>query len=189
MGAIVLYVVCSTAAWWVYPSSFTPAKNWLSDLGDRSRNPSGAEFYDIGCILTAAALLLFVLGLSKWGSGRPRRNVLIAAQLAGLTSVFFLVMLGLYSQDRLREHLIYSNWFFFCFSVFTVLLSTALLTQRHFRKSVAILGFAVVLVSLGFHSVFPLSRPLEWITESSFLVYVALVAWNTQLLAISRRAP
>jgi hypothetical membrane protein len=180
MGAIVLYVVCSMVAWWVYPHSFSPLRNWLSDLGDRSRNPEGAPFYDVGCIVTAGALLLFMVGLRRWGSGHPRRRALVAAQLAGLASVVFLAMLGVYSQDRLREHMIYSNWFFVCFSIFVTLLSTALFTQLHFKRSVAVLGFAVVLVSLAYHSVFPLSRPLEWITEFGFLLYVALVAFTTQ---------
>jgi hypothetical membrane protein len=181
MAAIVLYVVCSMAAWWVYPNRFTPLKNWLSDLGDRSRNPQGAPFYNVGCILTAAALLLFVLGLSRWRSEHRRRNALIvASQLAAFGSIVFLVMLGLYSQERLHEHLIYSNWFFVCFSLFMALLSAALITDPHFKKSVGILGFAVVLVSFAFHSLFPLSRPLEWMTEFGFLVYVALVALSTQ---------
>jgi hypothetical protein len=76
--------------------------------------------------------------------------------------------------------MIYSNWFFVCFSIFMTLLSTALLTQLHFQRRVAVVGFAVVLVSLAYHSVFPLSRPLEWITEFGFLLYVALVAFTTQ---------
>jgi hypothetical protein len=124
---------------------------------------------------------VFMLGLSRWRSGRPMRKALVAAsQLAGFASVVFLVMLGLYSQERLREHLIYSNWFFFCFWVFTALLSTVLFTHSRFKKIVAILGFAVALDSFALHLLFPLSQPLEWITEFGFLVYVALVALNTQ---------
>lgn len=186
VAAIVLYVGCAALAWWVYPGSFTPLQSWLSSLGDPSLNPVGAAYYNVGCILTGAGLLLFVLGLGRWHRGGTRGKALAAAQVVGFASAFFLVMLGLHSQERLREHLYYSNRFFISFPVFIALLSTALFHHPCFKKSVGVFGFGVVLAGLAFHGLLPESRPLEWITEFGFAVYVALVAWNTQNAASAR---
>jgi hypothetical membrane protein len=189
VAAIGLYLACSTAAWWFYPRPFSPLRNWLSDLGNSLRNPRGALFYNVGCALTAAALFLFVLGLSRWRSGRRLRDGLIAAaQVAGIVSAFSLLMVGVYSQDLARQHLFYSNSFFSSFPVFMVLHSTALTGHPRSGRSLGILGFVVVVVGLGFHWLFPVSRPLEWVTEAGFLLFVGLVAWNTQRVVAPKLA-
>jgi hypothetical membrane protein len=182
MAAILSYVGCTAAAWWLYPGRFIPLHSWLSALGDRSHNPQGALFYDVGCALTAAALLFFILGLRQWRSRRSGRDALLAAaQVAGIASAFFLLMVGVYSQDRLRLHLLYSNSFFSSFPVFILLLSTVLIGHPRSARSIGIAGFLVVLIGLAFHTLFPRSRPLEWITEFGFLAYVGLVAWGTRV--------
>jgi uncharacterized protein DUF998 len=180
LAAISVYVVCTAISWWLYPDSFGPLTHWLSYLGDPVRNPRGAAFYNAGCVLTGAALLLFVLGLGTWQREGARSKVLIAAQLVGLASAFFLVMLGFHSQERLQAHMYYSNRFFISFPVFITLLSSALYAHPHFKKGVAAVGFAVVATGLTFHGLFPVNRPMEWITELGFMAYVALVAWTTQ---------
>jgi len=131
MAAVVLYLTCSIAAWWFYPGSFTPRHNWLSDLGDPRRNPAGAFFYNAGCGLTALALLVFVVGLSRWRRGRPRGHGWVAAaQVVGTVSAAALLMVGVFSTDRLRQHLMYSNWFFASFPVFIALRISAEMPMR-----------------------------------------------------------
>ena len=180
LAAIMTYLVCSTAAWLLYPSSFTPLKNWLSDLGNPMRNPAGAVWYNMGCVLTAVALLLFILGLSWWRSAGPTGNALIwMSQVTGLASVFSLAMIGIHSESDMRWHMIYSNWFFACFPLFIALFSTGLITHRNGSERIWLVGLGVVVIGLWFHLVFPGSRPMEWGTELAFLMYVGLVAWNT----------
>ena len=181
IGAILAYLICSATAWSLYPGTFGPFRNWLSDLGNPLRNPAGAVWYNAGCILTALGLLVFVLGLSSWRSGRSTGNALIAtSQLTGLASVISLAMIGVYSENHLRQHMISSNWFFACFPLFIVLFSTGVITHPRSRKDIGMLGLAVVLLGLLFHLIFPKSRPLEWVTELGFLVYVGVVAWSTR---------
>ena len=182
MGAILAYLTGTMISWWFYPTRFTPLRNWLSDLGNHARNPSGAFFYNVGCVLTALALLVFVLGLGRWRSGALGRSALIASsQLTGFASVVSLAGLGLYSEDRMHQHMLYSNWFFASFPLFIVLLSGGLLNHPRFGKSLGLLGFAVVLPGLAFHLAFPRSRPLEWATELGFLLYVGWLAISTQV--------
>lgn len=180
LGAISAYLVCSTAAWLLYPGSFSPLKNWLSDLGNPIRNPAGAVWYNVGCVVTALALLLFIRSLSWWRSASFSGNTLIGtSQVTGLASVLSLALIGVYSENDLRRHMIYSNWFFACFPLFILLFSTGLITQRN-RKRIGLVGLGVVVIGLWFHLVFPGSRPMEWGTELAFLMYVGMVAWNTQ---------
>jgi hypothetical membrane protein len=188
MGAIVVYLVGAGIAWWLYPHRFTPLSNWLSDLGNYRRNPDGAVFYNLGCVLTALALLVFVIGLSSWRAGALRERALIASsQLTGFASVVSLAGLGVYSEDRIHQHMVYSNWFFASFPLFIVLLSRGILRHPRMQKSVAVLGFAVVLLGLVFHVAFPRSRPLEWVTELGFLTYVGLLAFNSRPHSIAHR--
>jgi hypothetical membrane protein len=188
MGAIVVYLVGAGVSWWLYPDRFTPLRNWLSDLGNYRRNPDGAVFYNIGCVLTALALLVFVIGLSSWRSGALRERALIAgSQLTGFASVVSLAGLGVYSEDRIRQHMVYSNWFFASFPLFIVLLSSGIIKHPRIQKNVAESGFAVVLLGLVFHVVFPRSRPLEWVTELGFLNYVGLLAANSRRHSLPHR--
>jgi hypothetical membrane protein len=186
MGAIAAYLVGAGVSWWLYPDRFTPLRNWLSDLGNYRRNPDGAVFYNIGCVLTALALLVFVVGLSSWRSGALReRALIVGSQLTGFASVVSLAGIGVYSEDRIHQHMVYSNWFFASFPLFIVLLSSGIIRHPRTHKSVAALGFAVVLLGLAFHMVFPRSRPLEWVTELGFLMYVGLLAANSRAHSVA----
>jgi uncharacterized protein DUF998 len=181
VSAIVCYIAGSLAAWKFYPRSFSPVTSWLSQLGDYSRNPNGAVFYNAGCIATATALLMFMAGLSSLRTkNRQTDRLLTASQLAGLLSVFCLIMLAVYSEDQLRRHMVYSNGFFSLFPLFVILLSSALITHPQIPRTVGMVGFGVVLVGIAFHLVYPVSRPLEWFTEAGFLSFVGLVAWSAR---------
>jgi hypothetical membrane protein len=188
IAAIVVYLLGAVTSWWFYPGPFTPLGNWLSDLGHYRRNPDGAVFYNMGCVLTAGALLVFVVGLGGWRSRALRGRALIAScQLSGLASVVSLAGLGLYSEDRMHQHMIYSNWFFASFPLFIVLLSSGIIGHPRVSKRVGALGFAVVLLGLGFHLLLPGSRPLEWATELGFLLFVGVLASSTQDYLDERR--
>jgi len=55
-AVIVLYCVLTSSSWALLPTTYNPITNWLSDLGNSSYNPTGAIFYNLGCILTGIAL-------------------------------------------------------------------------------------------------------------------------------------
>ena len=61
--AILLYMVFSLIAFLYFPTAYSPFANWLSDLGNPTKNPSGAIFYKLSGILTSIALVPFF-----WGS-------------------------------------------------------------------------------------------------------------------------
>lgn len=45
--ALAGYITCAILAFIHYPLPYSPWKNWLSDLGNKTLNPSGANFYNI----------------------------------------------------------------------------------------------------------------------------------------------
>ena len=187
LAAIAAYLICTGVSWWLYPGHFTPFGNWLSDLGNSSRNPAGAAWYNAGCMLTALGLLLFMLGLSRWRSAGTTSAFLIGtSQVTGMVSVISLALIGFYSEDRIRQHMVSSNWFFACFPLFIVLFSTGLIAHPDGRRKIPLLGFGVVLVGLLFHLIYPRSRPLEWVTELAFLLYVGVVAWSSRFYLVSQ---
>ena len=60
---IVVYLSLSLVAYADYPTSFTPADNWLSDLGNRLLNPQGAVYYRTAVVLIGALLAVFFIAL------------------------------------------------------------------------------------------------------------------------------
>ena len=60
--SVLTYLTFSMLAYLQYPLPFSPANNWLSDLGNQDSNPRGASLYNAGVILTA-------LFISAWFAG------------------------------------------------------------------------------------------------------------------------
>ncbi|MBD3339254.1 MAG: hypothetical protein GF353_09095 [Candidatus Lokiarchaeota archaeon] len=66
VSVILIYCLMTFISVSLFPSSFSPVDNWLSDLGNSSYNPNGAIFYNLGCILTGIALFPFFGSMVVW---------------------------------------------------------------------------------------------------------------------------
>ena len=83
---IVVYLSLTLVAYAHYPTSISPADNWLSDLGNRLLNPGGAVYYRIATVLTSVLLGVFFVALHgafPRESGRARL-FMTAAEVCGL---------------------------------------------------------------------------------------------------------
>jgi hypothetical membrane protein len=77
----------------MYPGDYGPLTNWLSDLGNPQSNPTGAVFYNAGCILTSLLLVIFYIGLRRWNTGDRKMKILLTtAVAAGLPSSLSLIL-------------------------------------------------------------------------------------------------
>jgi hypothetical membrane protein len=163
----------------LFPSAFSPVVNYLSDLGNSTFSPKGAWFYNAGCILTGLALFPFYAGLFKWYTAERRRKFLIlAAQVVGVFSAFSLVMIGVFSEDSMAQHLFWSEAFFVFNLLELILANISLVTHPKFIKPIGYYGLAVAVVNLLF--VVLTSTPLlEWFTVFTALAYAGLLAYNT----------
>jgi hypothetical membrane protein len=107
---IAFYLVFTGISISLFPTSFSPVVNFLSDLGNSTLSPNGAWFYDAGCVLTGLALFPFYFGFYKWYTrGTWRKVGMIGTQFVGFLSAFSLIMIGVFSEDNLAPHLFWSE--------------------------------------------------------------------------------
>lgn len=180
-GVLVMVFYCAFTFTSVvlFPSPFSPVNNWLSDLGNSSFNPNGAVFYNIGCVLTGLALFPFFAGLHEWYTNERRRNAMIVVtQAFGFLCAFALMMIGVFSEDYMAQHVFWSSVFFLFNLVVLILANISLMTHSKFRRPIGYYGLIVALINLLFlvSSDTPL---LEWFTVFTALGYVALLSHNT----------
>ena len=163
----------------LFPGPFSPVTNWLSDLGNSSFSPKGAVFYNVGCVLTGLALFPFFAGFYKWYTNEKWRKLLITiTQVVGFISAFALVMIGVFSEDFMAQHVFWSG-VFFAFNLMVLILANAsLMTHRKFMKPIGYYGLVVAVINLLFVA-FSSTPVLEWFTVFTALGYVGLLSYNT----------
>jgi hypothetical membrane protein len=176
---IVFYCAFTITSIALFPSAFSPIVNYLSDLGNSTFNPKGAWFYNAGCILTGLALFPFYAGFYKWYTReRRRKSLMVLTQVVGFLSAFSLIMIGVFSEDSMAQHLFWSELFFVFNLLVLILANISLMTHPKFIRPIGYYGLAVALVNLLF--VVLTSTPLlEWFTVFTALAYAGLLAYNT----------
>lgn len=179
---IILYIAFTFISWAFYPESYGPSTHYLSRLGNFNYSPFGAYFYNIGCILTGAALFPFYIGLYQWYTNRLYQKIpLIMGQIIGLSSAVALIMIGIFSEDKGSPHMVASSTFFLLNFFVLIIVNFALLLNSDFWKLVAVYGFAIDFLTLGLQ--FAFGGPLvEWFTVFGSLLFVALLSLNTDVL-------
>lgn len=178
IAVIILYCVFTFTSWALYPTPYSPVNNWLSDLGNSTYNPSGAILYNLGCVLTGAALFPFFGGLSNWyTSEKGRKIALMIGQAMGLFAAFSLVMIGVFSEDYGELHSLWSSIFFGLNLLVLILMGLSLFAHPKYMKPIAYYGFIVAAINLLFVLVYRI--PLfEWFTVFTALGYVGLLVYN-----------
>ena len=182
---IILYCAFTFTSWALYPTSYSPVENWLSDLGNSSFNPEGAIFFNVGCVLTGIALFPFFSGLYKWYTEEKWRKIsLIITQTLGSLAAFSLMMIGVFSEDYGEMHHLWSVVFFVLILIVLILGGVSLFTHPNYIRPIAYYGFVVAIINLIFASY---SIPLlEWFTVFTALGYVGLLVYNMFKTEFSR---
>ncbi len=169
-----------------YPGAFSPLDNWLSDLGNPLANPSGAVFYNAGCIITGLELVGFYLGLGQWPAGGKKARVLLSiGQAAGIVSSFCLVLAAVFPLGAHTSlHAFWSKMLSVFMGFFLTFSATALMRHPRFMKWIAYYAYLTALVNFIYgvflHDVFV----AEWIAIGMFIIYVLLVAFNARALTV-----
>jgi len=181
---ILLYCLFTLISWAFYPEPFSPWANYLSRLGTFNLSPFGAYFYNLGCVLTGAVLVPFFLGLNKWHSKkRLSKILLISGQIVGVFSAIALIMIGIFSEDQGNPHMMASSTFFVLNFIVLIPVNVALLWHPKFLKVIAVYGFSINVLSLGFE--LAVGGPLvEWFTVFGSLGFIALLSFNTLSLGL-----
>lgn len=175
---ILIFGVSVFTSWAFYPKPYSPFTNWLSDLGNSNYNPKGAIFFNVGLILTGIAFFPFCLGLYKWYTNEKKRKInFILVQVSGFLLAFSIVMVGVFSEDYMTRHSLWSSILFISLGFFLFLLTGFLFTHPSNIKLIAYYGFAVGAIDIVFGLVYN-TYLLEWVTVFSSIGYIALIVYN-----------
>jgi len=172
------YLVFAIIAYLLYPISYNPIDNWLSDLGNPLVNTNGALLYNLGCIIAGLSLIVFSLGLRIWDNGEKKRGVLLAiAQVSNIISAISLIITALFPlgvQTQVHEvsgkiHIIFAG-FFLTFS------ATILLRLLKTLKLLAIFGLVSAAINFIYGAFLYAVFILEWFAIGMFILYVILIS-------------
>jgi hypothetical membrane protein len=154
--------------------------NWLSDLGNASLNPSGAIFFNAGCILTGLAMLVLMAGLGRWHAEGWKRLTLMAGQACGVLSAIALMSIGIFTEGT-QYHGTLAITFFSLLFLFLVLTNVSIFSNPHYIKWIGYYAVLVVIVDLIFiYTFFAYEKNTiwEWLAVFSALLWVAMLAFN-----------
>lgn len=185
--AIVIYLILTLVAFLLYPSIYGPTTNWLSDLGNPQASPSGAIFYNLGCILTSLVLIPFYIGFRQWNTGAKKmRTLLIITQIMGIFSAVFLILAALFPLGPYTSiHSFWSSMLTGAIGFFLTFSATALWRHPAFRKWIACYAFLAALVNF----IYAMSEAVgykffmgEWVAIGMFIIYIFMIAYNSKAL-------
>ena len=177
LSAAVLYAVLTLISYLYYPRSYSPLRNWLSDLGNPLINAKGAVFYNAGCLVTSLLLIGFYLGMNAWRTGdKVLRRLLTIAQAAGIISSLALILAAVFNiGEHFSLHSLFSMLLIIGLTWFLSFANTALLRHPRFGRWIGFYGLAAAAVTLIYGVFF--NTPLgEWITIAVFILYVCILA-------------
>ena len=182
--AAVIYVIFTLIAFLNYANKYGPLTNWLSDLGNPQVSPSGAVFYNTGCILTSLASIVFYIGLRRWNIGdKKMKRLLTIAQIAGILSAVSLIIAATFPLGPHTSIHAFSSMMLSVFLGFFLTFSaTALLKHRAFKKWFAYYGFLTALLNFIYGAILHNVFVAEWVSIGMFIIYVLMIAYNSRLL-------
>lgn len=177
--AIIVCVALAGAAYGFYPWAFSPARNWISDLGNTILNPVGAVFFRGDMLVLSPLLLAFFLGLSGWHHGQHwlPRTFLAFGQFSGVVAALALLMTGIYSENDHFSHALWATVLFVALAGATWFVGLAPLWHKRLPQRLPYL--AVAACSVDLISVFARQHWLEWFAVALLLVFLGAVALGT----------
>ena len=175
------YLVFTLLAYGCYPSPYSPATNWLSDLGNPELNPGGAILYNIGIILTSLLLVVFFLGLSVWKIEGNRAQVVMLrlTQVFGVLGSICMLMSAVYPINHYTIHAFWSTSLYVLLSTAFIFSAAMLRYHPGVPRWLLFLGIATGLMVI-MTSFLQTVYVLEWITVLLFLFYVTLLGFETR---------
>lgn len=178
-AGVVVYVVFAVLAFSRYPADFSPMNNnWLSDLGNRNLNPSGAYFYAWGCITAGVILGAFFQSLTPWRTtgSSIQKWLLLAVQVTGAVAAVSLVMSAVYTEDQFAAHQFWSRLISGGFAL--AMFMTPFALHRAGRSSAVLIAVAATgYASIVAWFIFDGAHWLEWPSIALILVFICWVGW------------
>ena len=190
--AVVVFTVFTFISLALYPVPYNPLYEWLSNLGNINLNPIGSYFFNWGCILTGLILIIFFAGLYNWKPIKTLSKIfLIIGMGLGILASISLIMVGVYPEIYIQQHLIAAAGVFILLFIIIIFLNMALFYNPKFIREVAYFGFLVIIIDLCFQYLLSVNKNilsnlnptspvpgLEWAAVFTSLAWVGILALN-----------
>jgi hypothetical membrane protein len=178
---VIGYLLFTFLAFMYFPDTFSPLRNWLSDLGNDQINPQGAIFYNLGIILTSVVIVPFFLGLSEWKipGNKIQKIMLLLTQVFGYLGAFAMFMSAVFPIAFKNAHSFWSALLYILLGTAFTFSLAALRYDPRYPKWLLAFGGLVVIVNLTWSLVIN-TYPMEWLTITLFLGYVFLLGQETR---------
>jgi hypothetical protein len=186
LAAIVVSVTLAIVAYAYYPRAFSPAANWISDLGNTLLSPRGSVFFRLDMVAVGATLAAFFVGLWAWTHGQhiAMKLLIVAAQLSGLVAAVALVMTGIFSENDYAAHALWATVMFIALAAAVWFIGWAPVWHPRLPQKISYLAFAVCTVDVI--SVVERRHWLEWLAVALLLCFVGAVSVGTWSMTPSR---
>jgi hypothetical protein len=172
-----IYLILGIVSYILYPKSYNPIANWLSDLGNPLDNPSGAIYYRLGCILAAIALILFYVELRKLNNGNRRMLILLLiAQVTGIFSSLALIITGIFPLGANTSiHSLWSIMLYIGLAFFEFFSAIVFIRYTKFPKWLAYYGFIAYAINFTTGVFFNKIYFAEWVVVAMLIAYIAMI--------------
>ncbi len=189
--AVIVFTVFTFTSLLLYPTPYNPLYAWLSNLGNIYLNPSGAIFFNLGCILSGIIMIPFFAGLYEWKPIRKLSKILlILGMLLGIYASVSLIMVGVFPETHLQQHLLAAAGVFGSLFIIIILLSVALFNHPKFIRLIAYYGIIPIIIDIIFQFIskgnnllanFQQTIPVpgfEWAAVFASIAWVGFLAVN-----------
>jgi hypothetical protein len=179
IAAIPAYVVFTLVSH-LHKPSMGPFNNWLSSYGSPAKNPSGALYYTLGCILAAALLALFYIGMTRWHRGAEKKYVVcyICAEAGGLAAACSLVLASLIPIGTSGLHDTFRMINMIGMDFFLVFIAIAAFMNPFVSSFTGILGILAAAFSILTSSLLTNFYLGEWVFFALFMAFIAVITYN-----------
>ena len=163
LATIIVSVTLAIVAYAYYPWAFSPAANWISDLGNTLLSPRGSIFFRLDMVAVGAVLAAFFVGLWAWARGQHIAMKLLIAvgQISGIVGAVALVMTGIFSENDYAAHAVWATVLFISLATAVWFIGWAPVWHPDLPQRLSYLAFAVCAVDVL--SVVERRHWLEWL--------------------------
>ncbi len=185
--SVFTYVVGFILAYLRYPEPFSPAANWLSDLGNPAVNLCGACIYNSAVVLTALFVGVWFSGLAQWRLPQNAANqrLLAISQSIGILASAALVMSALNPINVPEVHAFWSQVHYLGTGIAFAFTVAALRYHVHVPAWLLYLGTAAavwpsLMLWLGRGATYW----MEWVGVCLFIFYLLSIGAASRRLAM-----
>ena len=162
-----------------YPRAFSPAANWISDLGNTLLSPRGSIFFRADMVAVGVVLVAFFIGLAVPGttvSASSSRRFLGLGQFSGLVAAAALVMTGIYSENDATAHAIWVTVLFIAMASAVWFIGWAPVWHPRLPRKVPYVAWLACAADLA--AIIAHRHWLEWFAVGLLLCFVARSRWG-----------